>query len=130
MLDLIFFYRSKKGKGRPGKVEVFPGLIDKNLPASSVLSAPNVKNDTNTSDRVDPHADLMAEMLNSSLGNTAVNSFNPMFSLDLLVMLTVKATQTKTIHITEFFPEHIRKKRFPKSYRVDAKEGGEPCVLY
>ena len=85
---------------------------------------------TSISDRSDPHVDLTAAMLNSLIGNTVVNSFNPMFDLEPRVTLTVKATQTKTIHITEFLPEDIQKKRFPKLCRVDAKEGSEPCVLY
>ena len=53
-----------------------------------------------------------------------------MFDLEPRVTLTVKAMQTKTIHITEFLPEDIQKKRFPKLCRVDAKEGSEPCMLY
>ena len=44
--------------------------------------------------------------------------------------MITKATSSKALHITEFLPEHIRKKRFAKTYRVNPTEGGEPCVLY
>ena len=132
LIFLVSFSKigSKERIGRPIKVEVYQGSNNKNLPASLVLSATNVMDNISISDRADLHTNLMAAMLNSLIGNTVVNSFNLISGLDPWVTLTMKATQTKTIHITEFLPTHIRKKRFPKSYRADAKGRGIPCMQY
>jgi hypothetical protein len=54
-----------------------------------------------------------------------------MFGLDPRTTLTLKATRSKAVHITEFLPDDVRKKRAPtKALRVETREDGEPCVLY
>jgi hypothetical protein len=87
--------------------------------------------------------DVSAAVLDMSIGETEgaaaatmggvemSDAYNPMFGLDPRATLTVKATKTKAIHIIEFLPDHIRRKRAPKSLlRVDTGEDGEPCIHY
>lgn len=98
-----------------------------------------------TRTRLSETDDVAAAVLNMSLGEdeeaaAAVAAmggvdtpdvYNPMFGLDPRATLTVKATKTKAIHIVEFLPDHVRRKRMPKSLlRVDTGEDGEPCLHY
>ncbi len=106
----------KKGKSKKAPEASAPVFNASALNGAEVASA---------GDSEEECADLSAKMLSTSVGD-----FNPVFGMDPRALLTMKATRNKTVHITEFVPDHIKKKRFPKAFRLNTTEGGEACLLY